>query len=352
MKLNRKIIIPATTLLIGVAMAGSATGTIAWYQYSTRTNVAYVGTSAGVSGNLEIRIAKAGLADNQGWETFIDKNDVNTYLASQLVDSENASAGHMGDEMVPITQGYSGKDDALKGQFYSNPVAGFGPLNQWAHASMRNYVVLPLQLRYSERDGKIGQNETQDEKNLQKDVYLSDLTIKLDTTSPAGKRDVSPAIRLHFHSYTLGENDAEENVVNRLVSKAGGDTLTQSALNLDKEPGVDVVYDDIYNFNGGATATEIAYGYEENGTGKQVSYAAADLVAGNTTNAELTSKTDAKKIGTTLASSSAFLNVKVTIWIEGWQKFPVSAEPNAVESAIWSEDFIGSLFDVGMQFAI
>ena len=349
MKLNRKIIIPAATLLVGVALAGSASSTIAWYQYSTRTNVAYVGTSAGVSGNLEIRINKGQAADKD-WGTIIDKSDVNSYLASQLIDANDASKGHMGDEIVPITQGCSDKDDALKGQFYTNPVAGFGALDSWGQASSRNYVVLPLQLRYVERDGTLENNV--DEKDVEKDVYLSDLTIQLDSTSPAGKRDISPALRIHFHSYTDGENNTQANVVNRLVSKNGGETATESALDLDKEPGNDVVYDDIYNFNGNATASTVMYGAETNGTKKQISYAAADMVAGSATNANLTSKTDAKKIGTTLASSSSFLNVTVTIWIEGWHALPVSTAQNADTSAIWSEDFIGSLFDVGMQFAI
>lgn len=350
MKLNRKIIIPAATLLVGVALAGSASSTIAWYQYSTRTNVAYVGTSAGVSGNLEIRINE-GQAANEGWGTIVDKNDVNTYLASQLIDANDASKGHMGDEIVPITQGCGGRDDALKGQFYTNPVAGFGDLDSWNQASSRNYVVLPLQLRYVERDGTLDQNNV-DEQDVEKDIYLSDLTIKLDSTSPSGKRDISPALRIHFHSYIDGENNTQANVVNRLVSKNGGETATESALDLDKEPGNDVVYEDIYNFNGNANAETIIYGAETNGTKKQISYATADMVAGSATNANLSAKSPYKKIGTTLTSSSSFLNVTVTIWIEGWHALPVSTAENADTSAIWSEAFIGSLFDVGMQFAI
>ena len=40
-----KIIIPAAMLAVGVALVGSISSTLAWYQYSTKAQAAFIGTS-------------------------------------------------------------------------------------------------------------------------------------------------------------------------------------------------------------------------------------------------------------------------------------------------------------------
>ena len=52
-----------------------------------------------------------------------------------------------------------------------------------------------------------------------------------------------------------------------------------------------------------------------------------------------------KLIGQTLASESDYLEVTITIWVEGWQKF----NNNAIWDAV---DYIDSQFNVGIQFAV
>ena len=42
-------------LAVGVALVGSVSSTLAWYQYSTKAQAAYIGTSVGKSENLEIK---------------------------------------------------------------------------------------------------------------------------------------------------------------------------------------------------------------------------------------------------------------------------------------------------------
>ena len=52
-----------------------------------------------------------------------------------------------------------------------------------------------------------------------------------------------------------------------------------------------------------------------------------------------------KYIGKTNVGSDSYLTVTVTIWVEGWQELD--------GSAIWNEvDYIGSKFNVGIQFAV
>ena len=91
MKLNKnKIIVSALALAIGTSLAGSISGTVAWYQYSTRANVAYVGEASGFSSNLQMRFANDDSEDNI-WRTRITWEEMNTKLATQLPQLSSSS---------------------------------------------------------------------------------------------------------------------------------------------------------------------------------------------------------------------------------------------------------------------
>ena len=504
MKLNKKIIIPAFTLLVGATLAGSVASTVAWYQYSTRTNVSYIGTSAGTIGNLQIRLAGG------AWGTRLSIQDVNEFL----------SAHNIGQNVEPVTPGALGKNEALKKyvwknievasgedvpdgdlgheyyiktgdhklykyvndvwepqanvaaaeapelasvqtgdlylstenklfekayvekEFYSNPIAGFGPYEKWIKATSAKFVKLPLQLRYI----------SQDEAHLSaEDVYLSKLVIKEDMHNDdvEAHGDISDAVRIHFSAYEEGD---EESAVNHLVSKNGGTTLTHGKLKLEGGNDFDKAYTgDEFGFDGSELAY-VNYGGEE---GVQTSYGAnvneedgvyyeeeadsngwkafgvafakaaadpeaaagdvGDLYVDTTAASEKLYKKTAentwtllsssvkvgntdpnletgdtkdyyvnglnifkcefhseeispilvssvedslaidditvdKKIGTTVATVAPqkYLNVDVTIWIEGWHKFNRSDKL----TSIWDQDLIGAMFDVGFQFAV
>ena len=285
MKLNRKIIIPALTLLVGSALAGSVSSTIAWYQYSTRTTAAYIGTSAGTSGNLKMRIRDyAGHTDfANDWDTTnIAHGNVATYLGNSK-------------EIVPITTGALAKNAALptannQKVFYANPVVGFGPIEQWNKATEDNYVFLPLELRFISKDG----TNTED---LAKDVYLTDLLIQDDYAN--AKSDLSAAIRVHISAYQKGD---QAHAKNFLISKNGGNTLVVSALDLDGDGHNDKDYsnDDtgaMYDFgeHPEQQGTEILYGANGTENLNQAAFAPADLIpTGAKTNASFTA--DAEKV--------------------------------------------------------
>ena len=99
MKLNKKMTIPAFTLLAAASLVGSISGTIAWYQYSTRANVAYIGSSAGTIGNLQVK-----LGDDGQWGTQVTFDDVNNYFRDQHIDQD----------IRPVTPGALEKNDFLK----------------------------------------------------------------------------------------------------------------------------------------------------------------------------------------------------------------------------------------------
>ena len=57
---NKKIIVSTLALAMGAALAGSISGTVAWYQYSTRAPAEFLGVAAHCTENIELRIKATG----------------------------------------------------------------------------------------------------------------------------------------------------------------------------------------------------------------------------------------------------------------------------------------------------
>ena len=57
---KKKIIVSALALAMGAALAGSISGSVAWYQYSTRAAAQIAGTAAGTVGSLQVKGGKVG----------------------------------------------------------------------------------------------------------------------------------------------------------------------------------------------------------------------------------------------------------------------------------------------------
>ena len=364
---KNKIIVSALALAIGASLAGSVGSTIAWYQYSTRANVSFLGQASGISGNLQMRFKGE---DDSKWRTKITYTELGAEIA----------AHGFGEKLVPMTYGAMDKDDALPENAYIQPIAGVADMSKWAKASKKNYAEFELELRYNERDGVKEGTPAKDEKNIAKDVYLSKLLIQEDYTNEAAeKEDLSDAVRIHIHAY---KSDDEANTKqNRLISKQGGTAVTNGKLDLDGVDGLDKIYSGSdagaeFGFGDGTTEDYVVYG-----SGVQTSYAAASEVNNNhkylDANEEEQTETvypalvnsDGnelknlkytgpsgevdKKIGAVVEGEDAYLRVKVTIWVEGWQKLSDHATPTASYKAIWNPNqYIDSKFDVGIQFAV
>lgn len=341
--MKKKIIISALALTIGAGLAGSITGTAAWYQYSTRTSVAITGEAKGATGNLNVRIRQDGQAADAGWTTFISKKQLGDFLTSK---------GY-GTNIQPITPAVTdaglGKDSALpvnsadnELDFRSNPIPGKGPYDQWNRATKANYFVIPLQLRYTNQ-GNNGQE------NVSEGVYLSDVTLEQRTVGGA-TNDISKALRFH-----ISASDGTA-TVNHLISKEGGTTVTKGKLDLDGDGANDIARSsDRYGFSDAdSAATPEAIDY---GAGNQVAYSADPDAASTVVVKEReglngddlvdASATSDKLIGSTVAGSASFLNVDIVIWVEGWQTFTNTSG----ESSIWSKKFVGSDFNIGFTFS-
>ena len=382
MKINKaKFVVASLVICSTFALVGSISSTIAWYQYSTRVSTVYLGTSAGAEGNLKLRIK-----GTETWLSDLTYKDIADYLESK----------NIGQKVTPITSGSMGADDALTADdngayiFYKNPKENLAErvsYSDWLLGDTSMYVSIPFELAYIVKEGE-------DTSYLSKDVYISDLLIqedwknKQDTNNQ--KKDLSSAIRVHISSYE--SNDQANTTFNRLISKNGGTILTEGYLDLDGDGNLD-------EYLTGTPGANYGFGNEENvqrhyiayGDGHQSSYSnqyetkdgSYQTLAGEqvqekiypavveSENNSLGLKEDSlgfvkegeeestsKSLGKTIAfekeEDAAYLNVVMTIWVEGWEPLPVPTtdDPEA-KSPIWNaSDYIGSMFDVGIEFAV
>ena len=372
---KNKIIVSALALAIGASLAGSIGGTVAWYQYSTRANVAFIGEAGGFSGNLQMRFASEA-DDDDAWRTRITWDQMNDEL------SDNGYAS----KIVPMTFGALDKDAALPANGYIQPLAGERNMAKWTKAEKKNYAQFTLQVRDEERQNGAAAN-------VEKAVYLTKVLIQEDAKSVEdGKGDLSNAVRVHI-SATDGTGTKS-----RLISNLGKEVETKGKLDLDNDGKNDQAYPDNDDFGFGYTddtytqrnqLSDVIYGDDGDASTRDVqsSYNVSaakgssgipfsqeeidaategDPAYGKTTddwktepvnqlvvysennilydNTEKESLTGNRAIGKTIASNSNYMTVTVTIWVEGWQKLD--------GDAIWDADYIDSSFNVGIQFGV
>ena len=175
-KLIQKISISALTICTVAAVAGAITGTVAWFQYSTRAQAAFTGTTVHCSENLRISL------DGNNWSTELSSSDTQQYLLAR---------GREDTALKPVTTGEHKKDEKIKG-FKRNPIYQFKEMNNWIAADESDYVTFPLRLKVVDVNGKAG------EYLLEKKIYLSDLTIVTSSNNPAIKYDITDALRVHY----------------------------------------------------------------------------------------------------------------------------------------------------------
>ena len=385
MKINKIKFIVATLITCSTAaLLGSVTNTIAWYQYSTRVSAVYLGASAGAKGNLRIRIK-----GTDTWLNDLTHVDVANYLSEQ----------HIGQKITPITSGPMNADDAIKTNdngemvFYQNPDGGI-PAERvgydnltWKAADNSMYASIPLELRF--------ESEKDDTTFLEKDVYISDLIIQGDwRNNQKNKEDLSSSVRVQLSSYQSNDQSQGHSAtaINRLISKDGGTVLTEGYLDLDGDGDLDEYISGPSGANYGfGNEDQVVRHYTAYGEGTQTSYCNKSIIQngsyktlqGETVNEKIyptlvesventnilveesfeytkegeqtpTSKCIGKTVAFDDMTNEAYLNVVMTIWIEGWEPLPspTSSDPDA-KSPIWNpSDYIGSMFNVGITFAV
>ena len=325
MKMN-KIIIPAAMLAVGVALVGSVSSTLAWYQYSTKAQAAFIGTSVGQSENLEIQ------KKDGKWTGNLPSSEVEK-LAGADVTPKN---------LIPVTPGIAaadgnlGKDDALPAvaNFENSIETGIEEYGEQRGDVSTNVIQFTLNIHYKQVDQEVSYKA--------KTLKLVDLTIMDNASAPSTKADLYKAIRVHISAgdshrlYANNGKPAEETITTATYGNL--DTINNGRDPVSGDP----IYDKKQGYEWEAASQEnVVYGIENS---QQVAY--------NTAYADNLNW----EIGT-LPATEAGLAVTVTIWIEGWQKLSGVPEGNAdrngetPESAIWDPQvYSNKKFNVGMRF--
>lgn len=300
----------------GLAFIGSIGGTIAWYQYSTLATAAVSGSSAKCTENLQVAV---GTGEGLTFKSSLTTNDISNYLKTTRAEADKETVT----VLKPVTAGNQERNATLNG-LKSNPVYQHGPYTDWEDAVNTDYVTFPLTFRVLDIDGKNSNTLL----NRDSKLGLSDITIEgkdVAGNEAEGKTDISSAIRVHFSSKD-GTAD-----VNRLVSKAGGETVTHGHLDLNGDGADDTMAK--YEWDNNSTA--IDYG---SANSKETSYSAAEMSAKD--GIDYTNY-----IGVIPANQT--LTVNVTIFREGWQVLEGST------TAIWdATKVIGANYRVGRSFEI
>lgn len=283
---NKKIIVSTLALAMGAALAGSISGSVAWYQYSTRAAALINGTSAGTLGRLQL--SKHGLDDWKDYETFDPENfrpvsitntsgtlawfDQPVYQVPQAPAMDNSNVGYV--------------DYQFDFRFQTKTESA-----DWASAATRN-------------------------------VYLSHFAIVNDGAT----NDVSSAVRVAI----LKQDGTTLKIFEQ--NAAGDTTATQGKLDLNKNTVLDTDGWDCQDTSG----SDITY---TNGVASYTTDPHSDLV--------LTAAEQAKvyELDTTVASKALCTTAQsltVRVWLEGWAELG--------GAATWGEEYLKQNFDIQLQF--
>ena len=328
MKINKtKIIVPTLALAMGAALAGSVSGTVAWFQYSTRAQAAFIGTSAHCSESLEIQAtAVSGVLSSTAWGTEL--------TAAQVATATGIASGT---KVEPVTSGAMTATGALPSKFYSNPVYQHFIYDEWMESNPASYYQFELHFHVKDING------AETAAYLAKNLYLTNLSIvSLNDSGAAAEseaHDLYKAVRVHINCGSTNLLFANDGTNGTTVSTAVGAKLDlNNDGNYDKTPG--------YEWTTGTE--EKIYGAEGNQVANNVggfSFANDANPSSITANSGL--------LGTTTAAEDG-LKVTVTIWLEGWQQLAtgVTGNKETTNSAVWdATKYIGKRFGVGFRFA-
>ena len=349
MKMN-KIIIPTVAIAMGAALVGSVSSTLAWYQYSTKAQAAFIGTSVGESENLEIETneLKQGSATEKVWKTSLTSSDVNGLAGIQNANSKN---------IIPITTGAVTATSVLPTNFYNSVDTGVGGVETYGsrYANVTNYVQFNLKIRYKRLSYTEGANPSY----LEKQLKLVDLTIVDEAgpvdqnTNKATTKDLYKAIRVHFQ---VGSGD---NATGKLFARDSLTKIEASEQNAAKQYVTTDTFGQLDTDNDGKLDAEAVYEWEEEGAPVVYGENNSHQIAYNAAYGDLN-----ETLGT-LPTNENGLTVKVTIWLEGWQKLSGYKATNydagddtegqereaADASAVWDPTvYVGKAFKVGMRF--
>ena len=320
MKTNKKnIIIPALMMAVGLGLVGSISGTVAWYQYSTRVTTSYIGASAKCTESLQVSLTGV---DNE----FVSELETADIIAAATANDTDGS------DFQPVTSAAAHATAVVSGAqtyaFKGHPMYQNFAYDTWQDAPANSYLQYDLYFRVLDVDGAATKSY------IAKKLYFEDFVINFTgTNSGASTTAFKDALRFQFDQVNGTAKSTLLSNTARSAMKLGG------SLDLNGDGEFDQTH--AYEWE---TATDAVYGNESL---TQTTAAFADY-KGTLTNGKLVAGSN--ELGTTVAgtySAASALHFKVTIWLEGWD-----ATGTTAATSIWdAKDYIGS-FQIGMTFGV
>lgn len=329
-RLNKsKIVVPTLAILMGASLLGSISGTIAWYQYSTKVTARYTGLTAECKNNLQVKKADG---------SFV--GELNMSDVKNLIKAKMNNDGEISYE--PVTNGALTKDAQLNKDaddnvvFYDNisyehrPTEVANGYTDWTVDDGTHYAQFDLEFRNLDPDSN-------PQIQVESYVFLNDITIQSDETNESS--DIYKAIRVHLSSPSK----------NTLISATGVTTKTSGKLDINGDGKSDTVRDKDHKYNFSDTdedtLEEIQYGASSKDVEEQqTTYQPSEVVVETIDETADTSKA----FGHTSTDSNNNFIITVTIWFEGWHGYGQNEDEQ-----VWKNlDLTDKKFNVGLTFGV
>ena len=288
MKIN-KLLAGGLMTVVACALAGSITGTFAWYQYALNSTVSMHGVSVSTSKNLYLKgeYSTDFATDDLQWADLAGLNADKVALRPTSNGKNNGSSA-------------LNESTANKSGWYANPDGVAADMAGLELTSSDGYIFqTTIQAKYEVRENN------QVDISKQATLYVSDIASKL----VAENAKIGPALRMHIN---LGNQ--KYILVNPADSTGGTTNLTATYTRTTQ-------YE--WDTNGDATTnTNIDYQFMD-GQNVATQVCLGHSVAENPTN-----------YGITVTSGTA-VNVVVTLWIEGFAE--IDNSDDNLENVWWNE---------------
>ena len=294
MKTNskKKIVVSVLALAMGAGIAGSISGSIAWYQYSTRAYAVINGTSVGTMGRLGIKLAS---------------EEDTAYTNNKPLDPVNFKP-------VSVTR----NEGTLA--FLDQPVYQV-PTLPAADPNNAPYVDYVFNFRFQESsDGSSWTDQAT------RNIYLA----HFDVVNDSSAKDISGAVRVAFYE---GNSTTAKAVLAKDSAKV---TTTHGSLDLNGNGNPDTALYDLSDSDYATNAIDYTNGADSYTTDAHASWV---LTTAEMANIYTLDTTVADKALCTTAET-----LKVRVWLEGWELF---GQPG---SASWDSSYIAQNFDLQLQF--
>ena len=203
------------TLLVG-GFAGTISGSLAWWAYSTRASISYQGTSVASSEQLQIglktdlNLSSLGMEYKEiGGEDYYFC-DPGSGLSAEIIAAYLASpkaGGYATNELEPITTGcYIDSDTSLvDGKLdLKNPLVSGNPFNSHK-ADKDKYVKIPLAFRVLRYHDGVNQTPEKGE-----NIWLSDAVVE------ASHQEENSSVHKAIRMFTVGKEAYDDEGVTKL----------------------------------------------------------------------------------------------------------------------------------------